>query len=252
MGLAALHSAKVTVQGSGQNPKPCLSPTLHIVHMNPTQMVVLLNSCVPQDPDDVLRVHWSLKRFISSQQQHMQALAAAASRQQQQHGSSSGSNGSDAAAAVPQQQQPWQQQQFQQLLGPQLQLLTELQAGALESPRLLQQLPAKQRPPGSPSKLGMVGSSVGGLQAAVNAPQPLQHGSGFGVLVGVLAGMLNPSNVQQWLPGSCCLWDSLQVALMEVLVNAARLANAPVDAWEAAATLLRWVTKSAHNHKRPD
>lgn len=179
----------------------------------------------------MLKVHWSLKRFISWQQQHMQVLAAAASRQQQ--------SGSDGSAVTAQQQQPWQQQQFQQLLGPQLQLLTTLQVAALESPCLLQQLPAKQRPPGSPSKRSMVGSSVAGLQVVLNQPQQLQQGSGLGVLVGVLAEMLNPSNLQQWLPGSGCLWDSLQVALMEVLVNAARLANAPVDAWEAAATLLR-------------
>lgn len=193
---------------------------------------------VLQDADDVLKVHWSLKRFISWQQQHMQTPLAASSKQQQE-GSSSGSGGGGTTA----QQQPWQQQQFQQLLGPQLQLLTAMQAAAVQSPCLLQQLPAKHRPPSSPSKLGMSSSS---LASDPQAQQQLQQGSGLGV-VGVLAGVLNPSHQQQWVPGSGCLWDSLQVALMEVLVNAARLANAPVDAWEAAATLLRWVGRHTCN-----
>lgn len=196
-----------------------------------------------QDPDDVVKVHWSLKRFISWQQQHMQeAAAAAASAGPQQQGGSS-ATGSGSGSRGPQQQQPqqpWQQQQFQQLLGPQLALLTAAQAAALEAPGLLQAMPARQqqqqRLPGSPSKqLAAVSSRA----AALDKPRQQQQGSGLTVPIGVLAGLLNPCNNQQWMPGGGFLWDSLQVALLEVLVNAARMANAPVDAWEGAATLLR-------------
>jgi hypothetical protein len=195
-----------------------------------------------QDPDDVLKVHWSLKRFISWQQQHMQEATAAAPRTQQQN-SASGSGGSSTVAQ--QAQQPWQQQQFQQLLGPQLALLTAVQAAALEAPCLLQQMPTRQRPPGSPSKLSMISSSssnvsVAGMAGTLDKPaQHQQQHAGLTVPIGVLAGLLNPCNNQQWMPGGGGLWDSLQVALLEVMVNAARVANAPVDAWEGAATLLR-------------
>jgi hypothetical protein len=189
-----------------------------------------------------LKVHWSLKRFISWQQQHMQEAAAAAPRTQQQQQQQQGSTLCSGSTVVQQAQQPWQQQQFQQLLGPQLALLTAVQAAALGAPCLLQQMPTRQRPPGSPSKLGLISSnnSLAGMAGALNEPaqHQLQH-AGLTVPIGVLAGLLNPCNNQQWMPGGGGLWDSLQVALLEVLVNAARAANAPVDAWEGAATLLR-------------
>jgi hypothetical protein len=184
-------------------------------------------------------VHWSLKRFIAWQQQHMQAAAAAAPGKQQQD-SASGSN----SGTQQQQQQPLQQQ-FKQLLGPQLQLLTQAQAAALEAPCLLQPRFIRQKHPGSPSKLSIAGAAPSGLQAGGGGQgggvNPQQQQAGAVLPIGVLAELLNPSNQQQWLPGGGCLWDVLQVALLEMLVNAARVANAPVDAWEAAATLLRCV-----------
>jgi hypothetical protein len=214
-----------------------------------------LHVCLPlcaackQDPDDVVRVHWSLKRFISWQQQHMCDAAAAAAAgvgagSQQQGGSSTTGSGSGSGGQQqqPSQQQPWQQQQFQQLLGPQLALLTAVQAAALQAPCLLQATPARQqqqRLAGSPSKHRAAVSSSASA-AALDKPQlQQQQGSGLMVPVGALAGLLNPCNNQQWMPGGGGLWDSLQVALLEVLVNAARVANAPVEAWEGAATLLR-------------
>jgi hypothetical protein len=188
-----------------------------------------------QDPDDVARVHWSLKRFIAWQQQHMQAAAAAAVPGKQQQGSGSASGA--------QQQQPQQslQQQFQQLLGPQLQLLTQAQAAALEAPCLLQPQFIKQKRPGSPSKLSIAGPAPPAGQEAGAGASSQQQQAGAVLPIGVLAELLNPNNQQQWLPGGGCLWDVLQVALLDMLVNAARVANAPVDAWEAAATLLRYV-----------
>jgi len=186
-------------------------------------------------------VHWSLKHFISWQQEQLRAAtAAAAVSQQPQAGAGNGgstSASSSSSTSTPQPSQPWQQQLFRQILGPQLQLLTAAQAAALEAPCLLQQTEARQRQPGSPSKLKAVGNpaSLGGTAAEKQQPQE----QGLGVPIGVLAGWLNPYNQQQWLPGGGCLWDSLQVSLLEVLVNVARVANAPVDAWEGAAALLR-------------
>jgi hypothetical protein len=239
---------------------PSLPPTLLLQLPPLPPLLPPLVLLPPQDPDDIAKVHWSLKRFIAWQQQqqqqqqeHTQAAAAAATAaasQQQFNGPSGPSSGSGSGAAAQTQQQPqqpWQQQQFQQLLGPQLQLLTPAQAAALEAPCLLQQTVAKQRWPASPSKLGSMGCSSSSSSATGPKQQPqqqdiqplLQQLGAPGVPIGVLAGLLNPCNLQQWMPGGGCLWDSLQAALLEVLVSAARLASAPVDAWEAAATLLR-------------
>lgn len=200
-----------------------------------------------QDPDDVGRVHWAMKRFISWQQQQLKQAAAAAvarqqpQQQQQQPAAPAGSSGVAAGAGggggggggSSNQQASGLQQQFQQLLGPHLQLLSAAQAAALEAPCLQAPLKAQQQ---QQQQQQLQGSSS---QPRQQQSQQQQPGGALPDLVGVLAGLLNPGHPQQWLPGGC-QWDSLQVALLEVLHRVATGANAPVEAWEAAAALLRY------------
>jgi hypothetical protein len=178
-----------------------------------------------------------MKRFIAWQQQHIDLVQqqtaprtiSSSSSSPSKHNSSSSSRGrgpisrSSSKGSNWQQQQQQQsdgqqqqlpQQQFLQLLGPRLQLLSPEQA------TLLQQFCS--------SSTSSSGSSGGSKDAGFSSVKlwGLPHGRGG-------LGLVN-----EWVSP----WGGVLVAVLEAVVNIAKTANAPVEAWEAAATLLRWAS----------
>lgn len=176
-------------------------------------------------------------RFIAWQQQHItwQQLAAAhtgsssSSKAPAASGSSSSSHRrrasigaipASAAAAAASKQQP-QRQQFHQLLGPQLQLLSPAQAAVY-----LQRLGGLfDCNPGSNPTDGKL------LHDAQN---PNSSSSQAVLQEGAVAAAAGGGGGE-----FLYVWDSVLVAVLESVVNVSKVANAPVEAWEAAATLLR-------------
>jgi hypothetical protein len=178
-----------------------------------------------------------MKRFIAWQQQHIDLVqqqtaprtVSSSSSSPSKHGSSSSRgrgpitrSSSKGSNWQQQQQQGWSggqqqqqqpQQQFLQLLGPRLQLLSPEQA------ILLQQFCS--------SSSSSSGSGSGSKEAGFSSVKlwGLPHGRGG-------LGLVN-----EWVSP----WGGVLVAVLEAVVSIAKTANAPVEAWEAAATLLRWV-----------
>jgi hypothetical protein len=175
----------------------------------------------PQDPDDLPHVHWAMKRFIAWQQQHIDLLqqqtasrtvtssSSSQSKPSSRHGQISRTS-SRGSSWQQQQHGQQQQQQFLQLLGPRLQLLSPEQA------TLLQQFCSSSSSSVSSSSLKEPGFSSAKLWGL----PPGRGGLGL---------------VNEWVSP----WGGVLVAVLEAVVNIAKTAAAPVEAWEAAATLLR-------------
>lgn len=171
-----------------------------------------------------------MKHFIFWQLQHMTAAQRQQKQQQKQHLAAASNDRSGtaslAAAATARQQQQQQRQQFQQLLGPHLQLLNPDQAAALQR-RLIM---------ASQNNLGVSDShkhANNGDQASDSSSDVMGPWQVPGASSSIVIGLVYPS-IASFSP-----WDTVEVALLESLVAAARAASAPAEAWEAAAALLR-------------